>query len=92
MRRLIVVVYVAAFAASPALADERFRLTPDESGQIPYFIAEPAEHTGYRPGDSNLVIWAVEEWQRRVGSSLRFRRVEDAASALLHIRSRGLSL
>jgi hypothetical protein len=72
----------------PALqaADERFRIMPESSGQIPYFIAAPANGSGYKTGDAELAAWALQEWERRVGGALRFRKVDDEASALVRVR------
>jgi hypothetical protein len=66
-------------------ADEpRFRLKPlDASGVIPYFIAEAADRSQFRTGDSQLATWALDEWQRAVGGLLRFERTERDEVALL---------
>ncbi len=68
------------------LAEERFKLRPDASGQIPYFIAAPVENSGFKAGDSELAVWAVEEWERRVGRPLHFRKTDDEGAALLRVR------
>jgi hypothetical protein len=69
----------------PALhAEERFKLTPDASGEIPYFIAEAANKSGYRSSDDDLVVWALQEWERSV-NLLRFRRVEDTHAARIRV-------
>jgi Matrixin len=73
--------------AGPALlADERFKLRPDASGQIPFFIAAAVENSGYKAGDSDLALWALQEWERSLGGRVRFRRADDEASALLRVR------
>jgi hypothetical protein len=58
----------------------------DGSGAIPFFIAPPAEKSGYRSGDADLAAWALQEWARRVGPPLRFAPVEseDAAAVRIH--------
>jgi hypothetical protein len=67
-----------------ATSEPRFRLMPlDGRGLIPYFIAEGAEGSQYRGGDSQLAVWALEEWQRSVGGKLRFERAEREETALL---------
>lgn len=66
--------------------EERFRLRPDASGQIPYFIAAAVENSGYKSGDSQLAVWAMEEWERRLAGRLRFRRTDDEDAALLRVR------
>jgi hypothetical protein len=67
-------------------ADERFRIGPDASGVIPYFVAGGVVNSGYRSGDSELAVWALQEWERRVGGTLRFRQTTDAEAALLRVR------
>jgi hypothetical protein len=79
-------VWLAAlcFAAALTGAEPRFRLKPlDERGVIPYFIAEATERSQFRAGDSQLAMWALEEWQRTVGGLLRFERAERDEVALL---------
>jgi Matrixin len=92
MRRILaasialVLLAIQAGPKGPALhAEERFRLTPDASGQIPYFIAGGADGSGYKPGDSELAVWALQEWGRSV-KALRFRTAEDEGTALLRVR------
>jgi hypothetical protein len=68
------------------LAEDRFKLRPDASGQIPFFIAAAVENSGYKAGDSELALWAVEEWERRVGGPLHFRKTDDEDSAVLRVR------
>jgi hypothetical protein len=38
---------------------------------IPYFIAPGTPASGFRSGDAQLAQWALEAWQRTVGSALR---------------------
>jgi hypothetical protein len=66
-------------------AEERFRIMPDASGQIPYFIAPAANKSGYRSTDQDLVVWALQEWERSV-SLLRFRRVDDEQAARIRVQ------
>ena len=88
---LIAIVFVALVAAGPhgpALqvhADERFRLMPDASGEITFFVADAADKSGYRSSDSDLIVWALQEWQRRV-EGIRFRRVDDEQRARVRVR------
>jgi len=84
--RLPAVVLLGAFHfASGVTADEsRFRVMPlDASGVIPYFIADGADRSQFRASDTQLAIWALDEWQRRTGRVLRFERAEREESALL---------
>ena len=71
----------------PALrAEERFRIAPDASGQIPYVIADATDGSGYKAGDSQLAVWALEEWERSLGGALRFRAADDERMARLRVR------
>ena len=74
------------FTLAGLQAEDRFRLRPDASGQIPYFIAPAVDGSGYKAGDSELAVWALEEWERSVGGLVRFRKAEDEARARLRIR------
>jgi hypothetical protein len=56
-------------------------LTPlDASGRITYFISEGAAGSGYRPGDRELAVWALQAWERSAGGAIRLveSRREDA--------------
>ena len=75
-----------AFLWVVASAEERFKLQPDASGEIPFFIAAAEPSSGYKPGDEQLAVWALQEWERRVGDSLRFHQTNDEVSALLRVR------
>jgi hypothetical protein len=74
------------FTLAGLQAEDRFRLRPDASGQMPYFIAPAVDGSGYKAGDSELAVWALEEWERSVGGPVRFRKGEDEGSARLRIR------
>ena len=71
--------------ATALTADEpRFRLRPlDASGVIPYYLAEAADRSQFRPGDRQLAAWALDEWQRTVGSVVRFEQTGNQEAALL---------
>jgi matrixin len=74
------------FASGIAADEAGFRLMPlDTSGLIPYFIADGAERSQFRAGDSQLAVWALEEWQRSTGGMLRFERAEREEIALLRL-------
>jgi hypothetical protein len=80
---------IALLLVGPSLAaqsDTRFRLTADGAGEIPFFIAGPESGSGYRAGDAELAVWALQEWERSLGGRLRFRKADDDASALLRVR------
>ena len=68
-----------------ASAEDRLKLQPDVSGEISVFIADPADKAGYRDGDSDLMVWALQEWERRV-DTVRFRRVNEEQPARLRVR------
>ena len=68
-----------------ASAEDRLKLQPDVSGEISVFIADPADKSGYRDGDSDLMVWALQEWERRV-DTVRFRRVNEEPPARLRVR------
>jgi hypothetical protein len=61
-------------------------VSPDARGVISYFIAAPQDKSGYRAGDAELAVWALQEWERRVGGPLRFEHAdsEDAATLRVH--------
>lgn len=82
---LIVLAFVAVVRGPALVAEDRFKLTPDASGEITFFIADAADKSGYRSSDSDLMVWALQEWARRV-DTVRFRRVDDAQRARLRVR------
>jgi hypothetical protein len=71
--------------ALQAQSEPRFRLTADATGEIPYFVAGGVDKSGYKAGDSELAVWALQEWERRLGGPIRFRAARDEASARLRI-------
>jgi hypothetical protein len=86
MRRILPAWAVVLFLGAAVAADEHFRLAPDAAGQIPYFIDAAVDGSGARFGDAELAAWALQEWRRSVGGSLRFRAAADAGAARLRIR------
>jgi hypothetical protein len=85
MRRILATSIAFALLAFALQAEERFRLTSDASGRIPYFIAPAINKSGYRSTDEDLVVWALQEWERSV-DALRFRRVEDEHTARIRVQ------
>ena len=77
---IVVLLAVQAGPKGPALlgvqAEERFRITPDASGEVSFFLADAVDKSGYRPGDSDLMVWALQEWQRRV-ETIRFEMLNE---------------
>jgi len=53
-------------------------------GVIRYFIADAEAGSRVKPGDTQLVLWAIEEWERNAGGLLRFTRSNTDRGALLH--------
>jgi hypothetical protein len=50
---------------------------------IPYFIAEGSKRAvGYRPGDRELALWALQAWQRSAESSLQFEAASESAALI----------
>ena len=82
---LIALAFVAAVRGPALVAEDRIRLTPDASGEITFFIADAADKSGYRSSDSDLMVWALQEWERRV-DTIRFRRVNEEQPARLRVR------
>jgi len=71
---LLCAVALRAVAAEPEL---RFRVKPlAPGGVIPYVITAAVDGSRFRPGDRDLVEWALQEWMRRVDGVVRFERVE----------------
>ena len=60
-------------------------LSPDANGAISYFIAPPGEKSGYRESDGELAVWALREWERRVGGPLRFAHADREDDATLRV-------
>jgi hypothetical protein len=44
----------------------------DPASAVTYFIADGNGHKGYRAGDRELALWALQAWQKSVGKKLRF--------------------
>ena len=50
---------------------------------IPYFIAEGSKRAvGYRPGDRELALWALQAWQRSAESGLQFEPASESAALI----------
>jgi hypothetical protein len=70
----------AMTAASSAL-QARALLGLDASNPIPYFIADgTGRAAGFRAADRELARWALGEWQRHAGGTLRFVEAAEADS------------
>jgi matrixin len=82
---LIVLAFVSLVRGPALIAEDRFKLVSDASGEITFFIADAADKSGYRSGDSDLMVWALQEWERRV-DTVRFRRVDEEQRARLRVK------
>jgi hypothetical protein len=51
---------------------------------VSYFIAQGKSNSGYRPGDRQLALWALDAWQRSAGGGLRFDEAPEQ-SALVRV-------
>jgi hypothetical protein len=60
-------------------------LEPQDDGVVTYFVSPPLEDVAARPADTDLAVWAFESWQRAVGNTLKFVRVEDESAALVRL-------
>jgi hypothetical protein len=61
------------------------KLVPvDQQGTITYFIADGIERSGYQPGDTELAIWAFEEWER-AAKNIKLVRSEDEGQSLIRL-------
>ena len=87
MKRIAALLVVVALQTASAEPEPRFRLMPlDASGQIPYFISEAVDGSRFRPGDRELVEWALQEWMRSADGVLRFDRVDQEDAAQLRFQ------
>lgn len=81
----IVIAAIGVLHAQPASPRSPLKLTTTTDGAVPYFIATPVDGSGYRVGDDELVQWALQEWERQVGASLRFESVEREEPAAIRV-------
>jgi hypothetical protein len=87
MKRVAALFVVVALQTVSAEPEPRFRLMPlDASGQISYFISEAVDGSRFRPGDRELVEWALQEWMRSAGGALRFDPVDQEDAAQLRFQ------
>ena len=79
VRALIVLAVTVSWVTRPA-AQPRGPRALDASTPIGTFIAIGDPREGYRPTDRQLAGWALESWQRAVGSVLRLTPAPEAAA------------
>lgn len=83
---LPLVIFVTGALAVSAQVGPPPRLTPlDATGRVTYFVADGIERSGHRPGDTELVTWALHEWEAAAGGALRFERSDVETSGLIRI-------
>jgi hypothetical protein len=69
--------------ASARTPDSKSVIPPVIPSVIPYFIAEGSKGAvGYRPGDRELALWALQAWQRSAQSGLRFEPASESAALI----------
>ena len=74
-----------ATGAGVLAAPSQTILTPlDISHPVPYFIADGKGGKGFRPTDTELARWALEDWQRSSGRAIRFEAAAES-SALVRL-------
>jgi len=62
------------------------KLVPlDATGRITYFIADGIARSGYQAGDTQLAIWALDEWSRGAAGAIHFEPEPDEGAALIKI-------
>jgi Matrixin len=54
----------------------------DTSDAVTYFIADGNSRAGYRSGDRELAVWALQAWQRTVGKNLRFQSASESSAII----------
>ena len=85
MRSLWVVMSVSAVSWTVASAQAQSVLSAlVATGPITYFVAEGAIDSGYREGDRQLAMWALDAWSRSSEGALTFEAA-DASSALIQV-------
>ena len=75
----IVLVLTLSWLAGPA-AQRRGPRALDASVPIGTFIAAGDQRESYKPADRQLAEWALEAWQRAIGSALRLAPAPEAAA------------
>lgn len=72
-----------ATGASVLPASPQAILAPlDNSGPIPYFVADGRGKTGFRATDTELARWALDAWQRASGNAIRFEPAPESSAVV----------
>ena len=77
--------FAALLLSVAAIAQTLAPLGPLDDGRVTYFIAAPPADVEINPGDAELVLWAVESWQRAAAGTLTFVRAADEQQALVRV-------
>lgn len=88
LRRLAFTLVTSVIGTALAIAQQPPppKLTPlGGTGRITYFIAEGIEKSGHRPGDTELAVWALNEWERAAEGAIRFEHIGSEGTALIRI-------
>jgi hypothetical protein len=76
----------AVFVPAAGRAQDPGRSAPlDARHVISYFIEAGSGESGYRAGDAQLAVWALQEWERAAGGPLRFHPAATRDEAHLRI-------
>ena len=81
----LAVLVIFAFALSTARSKARQSSVARATGSsdaVTYFIADGKKSTGYRPGDRELALWALQSWERNAGKGLRFEPAGESAALI----------
>ncbi len=79
----LVIFVVLALSTSGTGALQFGAARPLESKDaVTYFIGQGSGGTGYRPGDRELALWALQAWQRSAGRGLRFEPASESAALI----------
>jgi len=44
----------------------------DTTGRVTYFVSDGMQGSAFRPGDRDLAVWALKQWERAVNGALHF--------------------
>ena len=70
---------VVAFGAAPPDARQSASLGRlDATSPIGYFVSDGAARTGFRSGDRQLALWALEAWQRSAAGGFQLAPAPEA--------------
>jgi hypothetical protein len=82
--RWFLIASLATGAGVLAAPSQATLATFDISRPVSYFIADGKGGKGFRPTDTELARWALEDWQRSSGRAIRFEAAAES-SALVRL-------